>query len=342
MNFTPEMKKPGYAFIREVSYEVSQCPLFSPYKLSYRILEAYDSFLVHLDLNNGKRLTGEVTPLVGYTEETIESIVAQFPDFRQLILGQTVSEAIAALENAVNAQNCFALSAFIPPLENYLYPEKLPVVQNRDLIYALDCDPDDQKLAAQMEQVAGQGFLEVKVKLGRDSQSDLRTIERLSGVDLHGLKIRFDANSGYDLKTASEVLGKMKILGDSAEYLEQPLCRKCWDEMAVLVKEHPDADIMIDESIYEIGDIARAAQTGARFIKLKLCKFGSLSLLQQALDYAKSLGLNVVFGNGVATDISNYFELLFFFNNRDKIFGAAESVGFQKISKRYFDSIQTI
>ena len=99
--------------------------------------------------------------------------------------------------------------------------------------------------------------------------------------------------------------------------------------------------IMIDESIYGLEDIKKAKEIGAKYIKLKLCKFGGLKILEAALDYAKTLGLHVVFGNGVATDIANYYELNFYKKNKNKIFGATESVGFQKIKKSLKFNITT-
>ena len=68
--------------------------------------------------------------------------------------------------------------------------------------------------------------------------------------------------------------------------------------------------IVLDESIYNEADIVRAARIGAYGVKLKLMKnFGiaeTLSLARQA----RHLGLIVVFGNGVATDIGNLGEYL--------------------------------
>ena len=109
--------------------------------------------------------------------------------------------------------------------------------------------------------------------------------------------------------------------------------RKSWDELEKLLALKFIIPIMIDESIYSLVDIKKAYDIGAKFIKIKLCKYGSLYHLHEALDYAKSLGLNVVFGNGVATDISNYYEMLFYLNNKDKIYGATEGVGFLKLKR---------
>ena len=67
--------------------------------------------------------------------------------------------------------------------------------------------------------------------------------------------------------------------------------------------------MMLDESIYGLEEIERAAQlAAARFIKLKLMKLGGLARLERGLRLIRSLGMEPVLGNGVACELGCWME----------------------------------
>ena len=66
---------------------------------------------------------------------------------------------------------------------------------------------------------------------------------------------------------------------------------------------------MLDESIYGLVDIERAAREEAcRFIKVKLMKFVGIDALVAAIERIRALGMTPVLGNGVACDLSCWME----------------------------------
>ena len=323
--------------IERFDFHVVESKLKHNYNLAHANLSNYSSALVEIDLSDGQRLWGEVTPLVGYTDETMPTILEDLAMIRHSIVGMSVEDSIVKWTSDLKPANSFVLSSVLPPLEAYRSGYDLTDVsiEFKDIIYALALE---EKSALQVNEeirtVLQSGYDTVKIKVGKHIDQELEWIDMLAQIDLKNLKIRFDANCGYSLKESLLFLDRVaqKIPGN-VEYLEQPMGKSCWDEMGEIIRTHPKTPIMIDESIYSIEDIQRSYDIGARIIKLKLCKFGSLGNLQNALDYAKALGLEVVFGNGVATDISNCYEILFYKQNIDKIHGAIESVGFLKLDK---------
>ena len=67
--------------------------------------------------------------------------------------------------------------------------------------------------------------------------------------------------------------------------------------------------MMLDESIYGLADIERAAQlSAAAYIKLKLMKLVTLEALSKAIDRIRELGMKPVLGNGVACDPGCWME----------------------------------
>jgi L-alanine-DL-glutamate epimerase-like enolase superfamily enzyme len=114
------------------------------------------------------------------------------------------------------------------------------------------------------------------------------------------------------------------------ELVEQPLPAVAWDEMKTLAAASR-VPLMLDESIQRREDAERARETGCAWIKLKLCKQGgSLELIDLA-EYARHVGLDVILGNGVATDIVNVLELDVCRRRPDLFRRASESNGFAKL-----------
>lgn len=322
--------------IVDINYYIEHVKLKESYMLSYKTLDSYDVVVTEIILDN-KTIYGEVTPLEGYTDETIEDILKEFDRIKPLVIGKNVENSLKILYDEINEFNSFALSALVPPIENYLYNyEDLysnVLLDRKDLIYALKIEQDKNDILNEIKQIIINGYITIKIKVGKCLKNELELVELLAKFNLENLKIRFDANGGYTFSEADIFLKSLSKISNNVEYLEQPLCRKCWIELEALINIGHDIPIMIDESIYSLKDIKKSYDIGAKFIKIKLCKYGSLYHLQKALDYAKSLGLNVVFGNGVSTDIANYYELSFYSKNKPKIYGATESVGFLKTQK---------
>ncbi|WP_419765640.1 MAG: enolase C-terminal domain-like protein [Arcobacter sp.] len=327
--------------IIDIHFNVKRIPLIESYNLSYKTLNYYDSIVVEIVIGNDK-LLGEVTPLVGYTDETIEDVLKELSAVREKIINEELSFALSVLKKRVNQNNSFALSSLIPQIERQididLVFNKLEL-GNSELVYSLKIENEFDNLQEIINSIVDKGYNTVKIKVGKDILREIKFVKKLKTINLKNLHIRFDANGGFSYEQSCDFLRALECISTNTDYLEQPVCRSGWEDLEKLVKEKFKVPIMIDESIYTLSDIRKSYDIGAKFVKIKLCKYGSLQHLQEALDYAISLDLKVVFGNGVATDISNYYEIEFYQRNKDKIFGAIESVGFMKIKNKLFFKI---
>ena len=92
--------------------------------------------------------------------------------------------------------------------------------------------------------------------------------------------------------------------------------------------------IMLDESIYGVDDVERAAKVkGVGFVKLKLKKLGGARRLERALKRIRELGLTPVLGDGTATEIGCWQEACV---ARSTIDNAGENNGFLKLRMPIF------
>jgi muconate cycloisomerase len=93
-----------------------------------------------------------------------------------------------------------------------------------------------------------------------------------------------------------------EIRPDNIELLEQPFKRNAWQAVESLAKWSP-VPIMLDESIWIADDIKKASECRAGFVKLKLMKHGGIRNTVKLAKLAQGLGLKVILGNGVQTDL---------------------------------------
>src|SRR6185437_16662606 len=92
--------------------------------------------------------------------------------------------------------------------------------------------------------------------------------------------------------------------------------------------------LMLDESIYGVADIERAANEHAcRNLKVKLMKFVGLDALAAAITRIRAMGMQPVLGNGVACDVSCWMEACVAARHIDN---AGEMNGFLKADRMLF------
>jgi L-alanine-DL-glutamate epimerase-like enolase superfamily enzyme len=154
------------------------------------------------------------------------------------------------------------------------------------------------------------------------------------------VRIRIDANQGY---TAEQGVAFVRDLDpESIELFEQPCAAGDWDAHLAVARAAASTlsasnrvPLMLDESIYGLADIEKAAALEcAQFIKLKLMKFVTLDALAAAIDRIRALGMQVVLGNGVACDVGCLLEALV---AAGRIDNAGEMNGFLKTDGALLD-----
>ena len=149
----------------------------------------------------------------------------------------------------------------------------------------------------------------------------------------HALKgrgrIRLDANQGYSRDDALRFVAALDPA--DIELFEQPCAAGDWESACAVARVAP-VPMMLDESIYGVDDIRRAAELkAARFIKLKLMKLGGLDRLARAIDTIRDCGMEPVLGNGVACEIGCWMEACI---ARARLNNAGEMNGFLKPAAR--------
>ena len=164
----------------------------------------------------------------------------------------------------------------------------------------------ENELAAELDQLIAQGYRTLKVKIGFDADADLERVRIIQRLVDGRASLRLDANQAYDAETACRFAASLDP--KDIELLEQTCAAGDWPA-AQAVAQVSTVPLMLDESIYGLEDVDKAAELGAaRYIKYKLMKAGSLAQLADALAHIRACGMEPVLGNGVACDIGCWME----------------------------------
>ncbi len=275
-------------------------PLRVPYKLAFGPVEAFDSLLA--TMSNGARTgIGEATFLPGYSDETAEAGWARSLDLAESMVGRAPDEAFAVAADA-HADAAFTSTALTTACEmlaghpalSLAKPVSVPLL---GIVNATE--PED--FTPEIEAHLAAGYRTLKVKVGFDVETDLARVRRIQALVAGRAVLRLDGNQGYDRAAALRFARALDPAG--IELFEQPCAAGDW-ESAVAVAGASAVPMMLDESIFVLADIERAAALdAARYIKLKLMKAGGLDALIAGLRRIRSLGMTPVLGNGVATGI---------------------------------------
>jgi L-alanine-DL-glutamate epimerase-like enolase superfamily enzyme len=303
-------------------------PLKSPYKLSFGPVEAFDTVLVTARLGDAVGY-GEATVLTGYTEETIEGSWELTEALTKRYATATADKVLVGADG-IAASAPFTATAFRTAIEMArLHPVLTSETERRVPILAIINATGEREIAAEIEARLAEGYRTLKVKAGFEWRADLARVRFIQGlVAGTDTVLTVDANQGYS--RADGCAFAAGLAPDNILFFEQACHKDDWDA-ALAVAKAATVPMMLDESIYDIADVERAASLGAaRYVKLKLMKCGGLDKLAAALDRVKALGLKAVMGNGVATDIGCWMEAAAGFGRLET---AGEMNGFLKPSR---------
>ncbi|HEY9734042.1 MAG TPA: enolase C-terminal domain-like protein [Drouetiella sp.] len=133
------------------------------------------------------------------------------------------------------------------------------------------------------------GFKTVKIKVGKDLQSDLHRLaiaRSVLGPDVH---LRVDANCAWTFDEAVHAAEQMRAYGVNS--YEQPLPADRFDELAALTKIFPE-QILADESLCTVDDARHLAEKKVcSAFNIRVSKVGGILAARQIAAIARASGI---------------------------------------------------
>ena len=279
--------------------------LKTPYRLSFGTLTAFETLVVRLRAG-GAEGYGEITPLPGYSHETIDSTSAALERAgRALEAGRDFGEVVAGLVDA-DPMVASALECAWETRGEGLQSALMEAVPGRSPLAALCGGVSPEEATAQAGDLIRSGYRHLKMKIGGGKiDDDIARVAAVAAQMSGDAGISLDANQCLSPSDARRVCDAAADL--PVTLVEQPFPPDAGAAFAELAKA-TSVPLMLDESIWSAGDIDTAAQLGAAFVKLKLCKHPGIAANLELIGRARSRGLRVIFGNGVQGALGNHLE----------------------------------
>ena len=292
--------------IESVTVRRAEFPLYEPYELAFGNTESYQSVVVEVTTDTGKKGLCEAIIITGYTPETVEKAYRTLTGLGPRLVGLPV-DAIADTAAPLHGEVPFGASALIIATEIASgMPELSPDRAIRCPILALVKNKEPAALDIEIEDLIAAGYRVLKVKVGFDLETDLRKVSEVQARVRGRAKIRVDANQGFSQEEACSFVSRLDP--SDIELVEQTCAADDW-EAAVAVSRVSEVPLMLDESIYDCSDIDRAAELGcARYIKTKALKAGGVRETQKTISKIREHGMIPVLGNGAAMDLTCWVE----------------------------------
>ena len=291
--------------ITKVEIEKFKAQLEAPFRVAFGVIDTADTWTVRVLTDEGIYGLGSAAPLPFVTGETMETCKIVLDMFAQAFVGfdpMDIEGAHALMDSLIYGNGSSKAAIDIALYDIIGKAKGLPVWKvlgaetNRvvtDITVGID---DPEAMAAEALRYKNKGFSILKIKVGIDLAHDIEAINRIREAVGEGIRLRIDANQGYNVETALDALKAFEKCGvDAAEQ-----CLPWWDfdGAAELMRRNPTSvKLMLDESIHNIHDARRAAGLHcADFYNIKLMKCGGLYYGSQIADIAEKAGVGCMVG----------------------------------------------
>jgi L-alanine-DL-glutamate epimerase-like enolase superfamily enzyme len=264
--------------IQQVELYKLLIPLNEPFIISLGPQYDAESIIVVIKTNAGIRGFGECSPYTSINGESLDTcfIVGQY--FARILKGKDaldIRECTQAMDKMIYAntsiKSAFDMALYDIAAQNAGMPlyKFLGGENNKTLVTDMTISIDHvQKMASDAIKFKEQGFPVIKVKLGETKEKDVERIAAIREAIGKDIPLRIDANQGWKVKTAIEVLNALKKF--DIQHCEEPIAR--WNFMKLKkVSKHSPIPIMADESCCDHHD-------ARRLIDLKACAMLNVKL----------------------------------------------------------------
>lgn len=300
--------------ITEIRIDKFQAELDQPFRVAFGVIESADTWTVHVFTDEGICGFGSAAPLGFVTGETMETCKIVLDLFAKAFVGFDPLDIAGAhkLMDSIIYGNGSAKCAIDIALYDiagkyhgvpvYKLLQAPTNVVETDMTVGIN---DVETMAAEAYRfVTEKGFRILKVKIGTDLEHDIEAVRRIRQRVGEDIRIRLDANQGYDVETALRSLPAFEKFGVAA--VEQFL--PWWDfDGAAEIRRRNTTSVktMLDESIHTPHDAKRAVQLGcADYFNIKLMKCGGLYPGAQIADIAGAGGVQCMVGCMMENKIS--------------------------------------
>ncbi|SIQ19387.1 mandelate racemase/muconate lactonizing enzyme family protein [Halanaerobium kushneri] len=300
--------------IKDLKVYYLKVPLKKEFKTSLRTVKIAEEIIVEIETDTGDIGYGEAAPtavITGDINSSISGIIQKY--IRPKLIGESIGniEKIHFLieESAVNNNSA---KAAVEMAVYDLFAQKLDVPLykilggyrnslNSDLSISVN-SPAQMKVEAL--QAVSDGYQVLKLKVGKDYQKDLDRFRAVRNAVGKNIKIRLDANQGWQPKEAVSIIRAMEAENLKPELIEQPVKADDYQGLK-FVRDSVLTPIMADESLFSARDCLHLLKMQAcDLINIKLMKAGGIYNALKINAIAEAYGIEVMLGSMLEAKVS--------------------------------------
>lgn len=298
--------------ITSLQMEVIHIPMKHPFKVAFAEISESTSVLVKICTEDGVCGYGEAAPFGPVTGESVEGVLSALKLFRQGLVGMDAMdiEGAHAMMDRLLVHNTSAKCA----VDIALYDIRGKVMgQPLYKVLGGGCATVEndvtigigspEAMAKEAKERVEAGYRILKIKAGICPDDDIQALKLIRQAVGDGIRLRVDANQGYDVATSILTLERMAELG--VEAVEQ--CLPYWDiEGSAQIRSRvKGVKIMVDESLHGPHEAFAICKSGAADImNIKLMKCGGLYPAGKINAIGEAAGVTCMVGCMMETKIA--------------------------------------
>jgi len=301
--------------IQNIEVMRQSIPLIKPFKTALRTAYHAESILVRITADNGMTGWGEAPATIAITGDSLDGIQSAIEHtFKPLLLGQSLlayEQILQTMHRAMVGSSSAKAAVDMAVYDLVAQHAGMPLYQFlggfKDRIetdYTVSVNAP-KEMGEDAVRYVEAGFNVLKIKLGKDSiEQDIERIKEIRASVGGQIKIRVDANQGWNVKDAVRSIRRMEDLGLDIELVEQPV--KAHDiEGLKIVTDSVDTLIMADESVFSPTHAFEVLRRrAADLINIKLMKSGGIYKAQIINHIAEEFGVECMMGGMIESRVA--------------------------------------
>lgn len=288
---------------RVVAWPVDMA-LIEPYTIAYETIASATNVFLRIETSTGAVGCGCAAPDLQVTGETPDGVLRSLAEVVEpALLGEDplrIGMVLEGLRPALRPESS-AFAAVDMALHDLLgrvsgiplwrllggYRERIETSVTIGIL-------SQQETVARARDWAEQGFRCLKLKGGRDVESDIARVLAVREALGAAAELRFDANQGYTVEEAQHFVAATRSA--TVAVFEQPTPKGQPGLLGEVAQSVP-IPVMADESLMGLRDAFRLAREDlADMVNVKLMKVGGLAEALQVNAVARAAGLEVMVG----------------------------------------------
>lgn len=300
--------------IKSIKTGLINIPLITPFTTSLRTVDAIEDVIVCIETVEGVVGYGEAPPTAVITGDTIGSIRTAIHDFiAPALCGMDIEDLDEVLHRLGSCiQKNTSAKAAVDMAIYDLYAKSL----NRPLYKILGGNKSKietditislnsiEHMVKDSTNAVNNGFTILKIKVGKDGRKDLERVRAIRNEVGPNVKLRVDANQGWNVKEAIKIIASMEDALLDIELVEQPVNAHDFYGMKYITN-HTLTPILADESVFGPMDAVRILEEhAADMINIKLMKTGGIYEALKICSLAEMYNVKCMLGCMLESKIS--------------------------------------